>query len=684
MTPFNVRRPWRIPPDERSRRTGAGDTIRSGVKTMIRPADVHRRPSGGRPAHLSTLALPGILLTVVASSVGGSTPTRLPRSPAPVPAQDTAAVVHLLQRATFGARPVDIQRVLTLGVEEWLLEQTSPGRESPRLTSLIERAFPSTALGVDELLERYPERRAPAARPDSMPPDETRRMRRERMGSSPRRILVGMSGAKLMRAAHGERQLEEMMVDFWFDHFNIFFQKGPNRWLVQDYEENAIRPHVFGTFEEMLVATASHPAMLLYLDNARSGSVDTAEVRSNMREMAGLASGGARGRASIHPGRRTVRPRESARPPRLPFDPEGPLPDRLVRGLPGLNENYARELLELHTLGVDGGYTQGDVVAVAKAFTGWTFVPPRRAESASMAQGRQDLLRTLALGPGVVPPPPPPADPYAFWFRPEIHDRRSKIVLGHELPAGRGMEDGLEVLRLLARHPSTASHVATQLATRFVADDPPKALVERLAEVFLDTGGDLGAVTRALFSAPEFYDDAYRHSRTKPPFVLVASALRMTGARVADAGALIELLVQLGQGPYLSSVPTGYPEESAAWESAGATVLRANFAMAVASGEVRGVRVTPDVVRRAALAESAGPTGTRVERVERFASGLVDTLAPGTSGTERERTIDAVLDVLTAATQVGVDGEGTAGDVTRATFAEALGVALASPAFQKH
>src|SRR5207253_2848952 len=233
-----------------------------------------------------------------------------------------------------------------------------------------------------------------------------------------------------------DQQLEEVMTDFWFNHFNVFWGKGPVKGLVSDYERTAIRPFVFGRFHDMLRATATHPAMLIYLDNARSNS------------------------------RR------------------------------GVNENYARELMELHTLGVDGGYTQEDVKNVARAFTGWT-----------VQRG----------------------DGYAFRFARQLHDDDEKVVLGRKLKAGQGIKDGETVLDMLARDPHTAHFIATKLVQRFVSDDVPEDLVNDIAKVFLKTDGDLRAVTCALFSSSEFCDARFRGNKVKTPLELVASAIRLTG-----------------------------------------------------------------------------------------------------------------------------------------------------------
>ena len=315
----------------------------------------------------------------------------------------------------------------------------------------------------------------------------------------PQQLLGELVGAKLTRAAYSERQLEEVMTDFWFNHFNVFFGDGPVRYLVADYERNAIRPHVFGKFHDLLRATARHPAMLLYLDNAMS----------NARR--------------------------------------------------GINENYARELLELHTLGVAGGYTEEDVREIARAFTGWTL--NRRSRPAA-----------------------------EFQFVRALHDDDTKLVLGRQLPAGRGLEDGEDVLRMLSRHPATAHFIATKLVLRFVSDEPPADFVNELAAVFSKSDGDLRAVTRALFTSPRFYETDHYQAKVKTPFELVASALRATNAEFRMTAQLAQTLRSLGQLPYTESAPTGFPATSEEWVNSGAMLNRINFAVALANGRVNGVR----------------------------------------------------------------------------------------------
>jgi uncharacterized protein (DUF1800 family) len=334
----------------------------------------------------------------------------------------------------------------------------------------------------------------------------------------PQVVLFDLTSAKIMRAAYSEHQLEEEMVDFWFNHFNVFFDKGADRFLVTDYEREAIRPHVFGKFYDLLVATAKSPAMLFYLDNAES-------VSPTLNQQPFAARAG------------TNRPKR------------------------GLNENYGRELMELHTLGVNGGYTQKDVIEVARCFTGWTISPPRRGS--------------------------------VFEFNEKVHDTGRKVVLGHVIHAGGGMEDGLEVLKILARSPQTARHISLELAQRFVADDPPPSLVNRMAATYMKTGGDIREVMRTMIVSPEFFSEGAYHAKVKTPFEMIVSAVRATDAEIDSPLALNQQITQLGEPLYRKIEPTGYSSANAEWISSAALLTRMNFALGLANGRVPGIRVDP-------------------------------------------------------------------------------------------
>ncbi len=430
---------------------------------------------------------------------------------------DDAAITHLLNRLTYGPRPGDVERVRTVGIEKWIDLQLTPSRIDnaaldARLARLQTLTLDAETIQRDysgpAMVERRQRRRE---NPDAEPNDPD--MRRGPASEAQRRnrqVVADIEEAKLLRAVYSDRQLEEVLVDFWFNHFNVFAGKGATRNYVGEYERDAIRPHVLGKFRDLLGATAQSPAMLFYLD-------------------IWLSSGdGARGAQGA------------------------------AKRATGVNENYARELLELHTLGVDGGYSQQDIVNVARAFTGWTMQP------------RQGT---------------------GFKFVAARHDRGEKIVLGHTIKAGGGVSDGERVLDIVAAHPSTARRIAAKLATRFVSDTPSVQLIDRIAARFTATNGDLREVMRTALASPEFRSpDVYR-AKVKTPLEFVASALRATGADVRSAVPLARTLRDMGMPLYFCQPPTGYDEASATWVSAGALVSRMNFAVELSKNAVRGTRV---------------------------------------------------------------------------------------------
>ncbi len=335
--------------------------------------------------------------------------------------------------------------------------------------------------------------------------------------TAPQQILANdLNEGKLFRASYSNRQLEELMVDFWYNHFNVYLDKGSDRLFVPTYERDAIRPYVFANFHDLLKATSESPAMLFYLDNWQS----------------------------VGP------PPPNARPAAKNA------PKRPVRGL---NENYGRELLELHTLGVDGGYTQKDIIEVARCFTGWTIREPR-------------------LGGG-------------FWYNDKVHDKGEKVVLGVTIPAGGGKEDGEKVLDILMKHPSTAKFISRKLATRFVSDNPPAALVDRMAQTFTASSGDIRLVMKTMLESKEFWSRGAEHAKIKTPFEMVASAIRAVGAEIDFGSNLANQLQQLGQPLYRKVEPTGYSAVNAEWVNSAALLGRMNFALALAQNKVAGVTV---------------------------------------------------------------------------------------------
>jgi len=486
-----------------------------------------------------------ICLSALLVAVAARLSTAAADAAATIP-NDEPSISHALNRLAYGARPGDVARIKHMGLAAWIDQQLRPARVADaqldtRLARLTTLPLDAKTVAHDYYMPARQERRrrqqaagraqGPGPRGqadmnqapgpgDQSPIDQGPARRAQAAGAREpgtteavrrgRQVLVEMAEAKILRATYSERQLEEVLVDFWFNHFNVFARKGQTEIYIGEYERDVIRPNVLGNFRDLLGATAQSPAMLVYLDNWRS----------------------------------TNR---------------------------GLNENYARELLELHTVGVDGGYTQQDIVSVARAFTGWTI-------------GR-------------------PAQP-GFRFAANLHDRDEKKVLGQTINAG-GRADGDRLLDLLASHPSTATHIAYKLAQRFVSDTPPASVVTRAADTFRNSKGNLREVVRTIITSPEFFAPTAHQAKVKTPFEFVVSALRATNAEIRTAQPLLRTLADLGMPLYLCQPPTGYDETSETWVSSGALVNRINFALAVANGEVRGVQV--DKSRASAL--SLGSAG---------------------------------------------------------------------------
>ena len=489
--------------------------------------------------------------------------------------------MHVLDRLAYGPSPDDLRRVEEVGPAGWIAWQLHPadiddGAVEKRLSD-----FASLRMSTQELIESYPRAKKVAqAKGVTLEGKSPEAIRAELSGmvnpfQLPRQVGAELVAARLIRASASRRQLQEVLVDFWFNHFNVSADKGAVRWMVSPYEREAIRPHLFGSFRELLGAVAHHPAMLFYLDNWAST-------------------------------------REGFSAPK--------------RGRLGLNENYARELLELHTLGVDGGYTQQDVREVARCFTGWGIRKPNEDGS--------------------------------FEFHPAAHDRGSKRVLGVEIPAGGGMEDGERVLDLLASHPSTARFISRKLAQRFVMDSPPPELVERVAQVFLKSGGDLTATYRALFQSPEFWSDAARASKVKTPLEFTVSAVRALGGTTAGDVPMVQALTRMGQPLYRAQPPTGWPEVAQPWVNPGALVARIDFGLKLASGRLTGTEVPLPAV-----------DGAPEEVVDRTARAILHRPL----GEQTRTTVLAAI----GASEVMPDGERRAVDPARL-----VGLLLGAPEFQ--
>ncbi len=537
-----------------------------------------------------------------------------PKPPAVREMTQDEKILHALNRLEYGPRPGDAEYVRRIGLEKWIDQQLSPEAipENPALEARLEPLTtlrmsslemvekyppnflikqmvdgkvpwpddPETRVVIQKVAEKYRDKLGVASdRPEltfdqaiaPLPPDQQKtlqsgtpeekvamlarmpiqrqfdivtsmpggqrqkvfaaaplalRRRMQTFAGTQQVVNQDLADSKILRAVYSNRQLDEVLTDFWYNHFNVYLDKGGDRYMVTAYERDAIRPFVLGKFQDLLTATAQSPAMLFFLDNFQS-------VRSDI-------------------------------------DNRNPNAKRAKRGL---NENYGRELMELHTLGVDGGYTQKDVTEVARCFTGWTIREPRRGGG--------------------------------FEFNEKQHDQGEKHVLGYTIPAGGGMNDGYKVIEILAHQPATAHFISKSLAIRFVADNPPAALVDRMAATFTKTDGDLREVMRTMLHSPEFWaEDAYR-AKIKSPFEMMVSALRATNANVDFTNALVGQLNQLGEPLYRKQEPTGYSNKGSEWMNSAALLGRMNFALNLTSNKVAGVSSTlPATVDPDAMAQA--------------------------------------------------------------------------------
>jgi len=506
-------------------------------------------------------------------------------------------ILHALNRLTFGPRPGDVEAVRKLGLKKWIDLQLHPERvaENPELAERL-RPLESLTMTPVEIATNYPPPQVLRAMSRGLVPRPTdpearqraelqmQRLKAKQAGKDDpqvkegnadrlqkpmrlqildtadpverRRLVVeqapqqalsyDLSEGKLYRAIYSNHQLEEQLTDFWFNHFNVYMDKGADRILTSAYERDAIRPHVLGKFRDLLEATAESPAMLFYLDNWQSIAPDRASP--------------------------TMFAKQKAKQGR------------------GLNENYARELMELHTLGVDGGYTQNDIIEVARCFTGWTISQPNRGGE--------------------------------FVYDDRLHDKGEKTVLGVKIGAGGGKNDAEKVLDVLARHPSTARFISTQLAKKFIADNPPPALIERMAKTFQDSGGDIRAVLTTMFASKEFFSEGAFRAKVKTPLELIVSAVRAIDAQVTFAIPLATQIAQLGEPLYRKIEPTGYSSDNSEWVNSAALLARMNFALALTANRIPGSKVDIDpfekdpaaIARKVLLHDAAQQTLDSIEK----------------------------------------------------------------------
>jgi uncharacterized protein (DUF1800 family) len=483
------------------------------------------------------------------------------------------AILHALNRLAYGPRPGDVERIRQMGLEKWIDQQLHP--ESIDDSALDKRLenYPTLDMSTRKLLEEFPppnqaakqagetkdeykrqieeKRRAALAQMTDTGNDNTDRAQEQLTKiQGPNRIIAELSMAKLDRAVYSNRQLEAVMEDFWFNHFNVFANKGADRWMLTAYVRDTIRPHTMGKFQDLLTATAKSPAMLFFLDNWQS--VDPVAFKEHQQEIAmrrARYQGAFGGGFPPSPGTFPDPNRQ------FPGAQGGARPQQQDRGL---NENYGREVMELHTVGVDTGYTQQDVVEMARCLTGWTVREPRR-------------------------------DP-DFVFKPEFHAEGKKVVMGHTFNYG-GEKDGEEALKMLANDPHTARFISTELARHFVSDNPPPALVDHMTKEYESSGGDVRSVMKAMIYSPEFWSKQTYRAKVKTPFELVSSTARALNADVTISLPLAQWVGRMGEPLFLCQPPTGYSDKAETWVNTGALLNRLNFALAFSNGRLAGTNV---------------------------------------------------------------------------------------------
>jgi uncharacterized protein (DUF1800 family) len=481
--------------------------------------------------------LVGILIVVVGgqSFVGSPVPYHFPWRQAGLTERQAAA--HLLSRFTYGAMPGQIDAVVHQGLENWWAQQLAADLPDDSLQTLL-RPYDALQLTNEQVVNLYP-RMGQVAKmaikdgvvdKDSIKTDrkEYRQMIRAYMdekGYKPEQDLFRQFICqKVLRAAYSNNQLQEVMTDFWFNHFNVSITKNDCAEFIPAYERDVIRPNALGSFGDLLLKTAKAPAMLYYLDNFSSSAA-----------------------------------KDSGK---------------------GLNENYAREVMELHTLGVDGGYTQADVTEAARVLTGWTVYPMKENAQRLITRFNPDQLARRGF-----------VHEGDFLFNANRHDKGVKTVMGHVFPAGGGYEEGVELLDMLARHASTAKFICRKIAVRFVSDDPPQSLIDKMTKTFVARDGDIRQVLITMVAAPEFWSPAAVREKTKSPFELAIGAVRSLRVEIDQPYPLYAWITRMGEKKYYYPAPTGFPDKGSYWINTGSLLNRMNFGLALAEGQIAGVRV---------------------------------------------------------------------------------------------
>ncbi|RNI26940.1 DUF1800 domain-containing protein [Rufibacter latericius] len=495
------------------------------------------------------------------------------------------AAAHLLSRFTFGAKPGQVEEVVKMGLEKWFALQLQANIADPALEQKL-APYRSLKMSNEQIVYSYPQKgqilklgmQEGVFHLDSLKNSELtkegRIAQREKLGAYMREkgfknqgdLYQELIDQKIIRAAYSENQLQEILTSFWFNHFNVSLtNKNCDLYLVA-YERDVIRPNVLGKFETILLATAKSPAMLAYLDNFKSVAATPSSTNSQKQKQQRQEQM----LATLHAQDTTLQKMQQAQK------------IKTVRNKQGLNENYAREIMELHTLGVDGGYTQQDVTQAARILTGWTINPEMNYFNRKRAETKNSNQAEVLARQGIV-------QEGDFWFAANKHDQGPKEVLGTSFPAGGGYEEGLKLIKLLAHHPSTAKFISTKLAIRFVNDRPSQTLIDKMAKTFREKDGDIREVLLTMVAAPEFWGKEALREKTKSPFELAISSVRSLNAEVQEPKQLYTWITKMGEKMYYYQAPTGFPDKGTYWINTGSLLNRMNFGLALASQKIKGI-----------------------------------------------------------------------------------------------
>ncbi|MGY3212824.1 DUF1800 domain-containing protein [Mucilaginibacter sp. HD30] len=579
------------------------------------------------------------------------------------------AAAHLLNRFTYGATPSEVDEVVKMGLEKWFLQQLDGNLPDDSLNQILSK-YDALKLSNKEIVAQFPKNavvkrlavRDSVINKDSINVD--RKEYKDLLASymqqhslkPEQELLRQLYEQKVLRATYSNNQLHEVLTDFWFNHFNVSLTKNQSAQFIPSYERDAIRPNVTGNFDALLLATAKSPAMLYFLDNFSSTGTNTQKPRALMRNAANMQP---------------------------------------VKKAQGLNENYAREVMELHTLGVDGGYTQQDVTQAAKVLTGWTVFPMGEYGNADALQklinntGEEGLIQKGYVHEG------------DFLYTPNRHDNDEKTVLGKYFDGDGGYMEGVDLLEMLAHHPSTAKFITKKLAVRFVNDAPPQSLLDKMAKTFTQTDGNIRQVLITMVSSREFWNTKALREKTKSPFELVISSARALNARIDQPIQLYNWANRIGQRVYAYQAPTGFPDRSQYWINSGALLNRMNFGLAMATGRVPGVKVDLAALNNNHEPESpeaALLTYGKLLLPERDLSQTIKELMPMLSEKELANKVDAAakapqgnksgeimmdMDVFGKKKNNNARNLQTIANGNNSMLAQVVGIILGSPEFQR-